>query len=300
MPDMALVTLSKLCNAGVNIVGVVPPDKQNQTYDFFVQFADSFGLRVIDYENSLKEPLFLNKIKALEADIAVVCSYNKLFPPEFLKLTKDGFINTHPSLLPEYRGANPYSHVIINDEKETGVTFHFMDESFDTGDIIAQYKAPVHEHETMGTLFNKLNFLGADALLQVLTYYEKNSVLPRVKQAEGDYKKACSIDIKFGNCLIDWDKPATEIERFIRALNPFICAGTKYRGSYVKIYTSFVQNKNTKELPGTIVHLKDTVGVACKEGLLHIKTLQVGSYLSGDAKDFMKVFNPKVGEKFEL
>lgn len=296
---MALVCLSKLVNAGVNIVAVVPPEKSSPTYDFFMQFALSMNLRVISYDSSLKEKLFLNKIKALDADIAVVCSYNKLFPKELLGLTKDGFINTHPSLLPNYRGGNPYSHVIINDEKETGVTLHFMDESFDTGDIISQYKVPVENNETMGTLFNKLNFLSADTLLHTLNFYEQNSTLPRVKQPEGEYKKANSIDIKFGNNLIDWNKSAVEIERFIRALNPFVTAGTKYRETYTKINTSFAQNKKSKSAPGTICYLKDTIGVACGEGILHIKTLQVGSYVTGDAKDFIDIFAPKIGEKFE-
>lgn len=296
---MALVCLSKLVSAGVNIVAVVPPEKISPTYDFFIQFAQSMNLRIIDYEASLKEQLFLNKIKALDADIAVVCSYNKLFPKELLKLTKDGFINTHPSLLPEYRGGNPYSHAIINDEKETGVTLHFMDESFDTGDIISQYKVPIEKNETMGTLFNKLNFLSADVLLHTLNFYEKNSTLPRVKQAEGVYKKAYSIDIKYGNNIIDWTKPAADIERFIRALNPFVSAGTRYRGAYTKINTAFVQNKKSKLEPGTICHLKDSIGVACGDGILHLKTLQVGSYITGDANDFISIFSPQLGEKFE-
>lgn len=296
---MALVCLSRLVNEGVNIVGVVPPDKFNPTYDFFVKFVNSLGLKVIDYDNSLKEPDFLKQIKALEPDIAVVCSYNKLFPKEFLEVVKDGFINVHPSLLPEYRGGNPYSHVIINGEKESGVTLHFMDERFDTGDIISQYKVSLEKVDTMGTLFNRLNFLAADALMEALVYYESNP-LPRVKQPEGQYKYACTLDVKFGNTMIDWNKPATELEKFIRALNPFISAGTRYRGVYTKVYTSHSQNKRTKHEPGTICHIKDSsIGVACGDGILHIKTLQVGSYVLGDASDFITIFKPKIGEKFE-
>ncbi len=295
---MALVCLSKLVNSGVNIVGVVPPDKSNPTYEFFSKFVESFNLKIIDYESSLKEQIFLTKVKALEPDIAVVCSYNKLFPPEFLALTKDGFLNIHPSLLPEYRGGNPYSHVIINNEKETGVTLHFMNERFDEGDIVSQYKVNVEKFDTMGTLFNRLNYIAADALLEALIYYENNS-LPRMVQKEGEFKKAPTLDIKLGNTIIDWNKSVEEIERFIRALNPFITAGTRYRGVYTKIYTSFVQKKKTKHEPGTICHIKDTIGVACSDGILHIKILQVGSYVLGDASDFVRVFRPSIGEKFE-
>lgn len=296
---MAIVCLQKLVNTGVNIVGVVPPHRENPTYDYFMQFANAYNLPVIDYHHSFKDPVFLNKIRFLEPDIAVVCSYNKLFPKEFLSVTKDGFINIHPSLLPEYRGGNPYSHVIINDEKETGITLHFMDEHFDTGDMISQFRTPIEKHDTMGTIFNRLNYMGADALFEALAYYEVNSTLPRRKQPEGQFKKAPLIDTKYGNTTIDWSKPVVEIERFIRALNPFICAVTSFRNVFVKVYGSQAQLKSHKSEPGTICNIKGTVGVACGDGILHIKLLQVGSYLVGDSKDFITVFKPKIGEKFE-
>ena len=136
---MALVCLSKLVSDGFNIIGVVPPHKSDATYNLMCSFTKSVKLPLITYENSLDEIDFLHKIRQLNADIAVVCSYNKKFPPEFLKTVKVGFVNCHPSLLPQYRGANPYSHVIINDEKDTGVTLHFMDENFDSGNIILQH-----------------------------------------------------------------------------------------------------------------------------------------------------------------
>ncbi len=81
-----------------------------------------------------------------------------------LESVKDGFINVHPSLLPKYRGPNPYSAVILNEENETGVTLHFMDESFDTGDIVAQKKVSLSEVETMGTLFNRTNLIALEML----------------------------------------------------------------------------------------------------------------------------------------
>lgn len=300
MPDMALVCLSRLYQSGVNIVGVVPPEKENNTHSYFVQFATSLGYNVIPYDESLKDEKFLKELKKLDIDIAVVCSYNRLFPPEFLAVAKDGFINTHPSLLPDYRGGNPYSHVIINNEKETGVTLHFMDDSFDTGDIITQCKIAVSKDETMGTLFNKLNYLSAEAILKILAFYEETATLPRFPQPKGEFKKANSIDLKFGNSYIDWTRPASEIERFIRALNPFISAVTKYKNDFVKIYSSSVKNKRTKEAPGTICCVKDTIDVATGDGILEIRALQIGSYVIGDAKDFIKTVEPKIGEKFEL
>ena len=140
MPDMALVCLSKLAAKGINIVGVVPPAKDDPTNKIMIDTAQNLGFDIIDYNISLSDKGFLQRIKNLNADLGVVASFNKRLPKELLQLTKDGFINLHPSKLPDYRGANPYSHVIINGEEESAITLHFMDENFDTGDIISQYR----------------------------------------------------------------------------------------------------------------------------------------------------------------
>ena len=143
IPDMAYIGLDGLLMAGVNIVGVLGPKKDHNMFVDFRNFVISRGLNYIDYEE-LDEPQLIEKIKELDIDAAVVCSFNYKIPQVLLDSTKDGFINVHPSLLPKYRGGNPYSRVIMNGEAETGVTIHFMDEGFDTGDIIAQ--KPYHIH----------------------------------------------------------------------------------------------------------------------------------------------------------
>ena len=95
----------------------------------------------------------LNKVRELQPDVAIVCSFNFLLPKELYEIPKFGTINCHPSLLPDYRGANPYFHVINNNEKQTGITFHYVDETFDTGDIITQIPVDIYENDTMGSLF---------------------------------------------------------------------------------------------------------------------------------------------------
>ena len=120
--------------------------------------ALSKNLNFIEYD-SLKDENFLNTLRDLDIDIAVVCSFNYKIPKVMLDIPKDGFVNVHPSLLPKYRGGNPYSAVIMNGEKESGVTLHLMDEGFDTGDILLQKTFKINPTETMGTLFNKTNFM---------------------------------------------------------------------------------------------------------------------------------------------
>ena len=137
IPDMAYIGLDGLLMAGVNIVGVLGPKKDHNMYYDFKNFVYSRRLNYVDYDE-LDEPQLIEKIRALNVDAAVVCSFNYKIPRILLEATKDGFINVHPSMLPKYRGGNPYSRVIMNGETETGVTIHYMDDSFDTGDIIAQ------------------------------------------------------------------------------------------------------------------------------------------------------------------
>lgn len=298
MPDMALACLSKLVSDGFNIVGVVPPHYSDQTFGLMCNLARSLKLPVITYEKSLDEFDFIRQIRHLNADIAVVSSYNKKFPPEFLKSVKGGFVNCHPSLLPDYRGGNPYSNVLINDEKMTGITLHFMDENFDTGNIIAQKKVAIEKNETMGTLFNRMNYLCAEFLSEFLKQYELNSDISSVPQPEGEFKKAPSISSTNMKNFIDWSQDAVYIERFIRALNPFISAMTNFRGVFVKIYSADYYEKRPKYPPGTICSVKDTIGVATGNGILYIKTLQFGSYMISDAKSFIQKFKPQVGETF--
>ena len=299
MPDMALFCMTKLVAENINIVACVPPPQDHNTYKLFCNCAKNFEIPIVCFENSLKEKPFIDKLKELNIDLAVVCSYGKLFPKEFLEIAKDGFVNTHPSLLPKYRGGNPYSHVIINGEKETGVTFHFMDEHYDTGDIICQQKVRIFDNDTMGTLFNRLNFLGANMLYELLCKYEKGEELPRIKQPQGEFVQAPSIDAASEKVLIDWNKSAIEVDRFIRGLNPFINAGTRYRGNYLKIHTATAENTDSGFKAGTILSTDEKLTVACKKGIIHIKVLQAGSYFIGEAKDFIRLAHCKAGEILE-
>lgn len=297
IPDMAYVCLDGLNMSGINIVGVVGPKKDHQTYSSFKAFVKSRNLNFIDYDK-LDDVFFIQKIKDLNADIAVVCSFNYRVPRILLDSVKDGFINVHPSLLPQYRGPNPYSSVIVNDEKETGVTLHFMDESFDTGDIITQKKVTISKSETMGTLFNRLNILALDMLLEILKKYE-TSKLKHEKQPEGDFKVGSIFPEEA--LFINYEKSAYEIENFIRALNPFILARTNFRGTLVRVLSAEVLDEKLlqKYNSGSIIKIEDNkFYIATGKGLLAITSLQFGSFFAGTSKEFIKILNPRIGEKF--
>lgn len=299
MPDFGSIALERLIKENFNIVGVIVPHKSDPSYNYMKSFALNLNANVIDYEETLKDNDFLNKLSNLDIDIAICCSYNKKIPKELLNIPKDGIINCHPSLLPLYRGANPYSAVIMNDEKETGITLHYMDENFDTGNIITQYTVPIESNETMGTLFNKLNYLSCEIIVKTLKKYEEIGKLDSTPQAKGDYPYAPNINPAKADNYINWEKyDAYSIERFIRALNPFIQAMSTYKGLSIRIHSAFVKNKKVKCKPGSICDINDYLGIATKDGILYIKILQIGTYLICDAKEFIRRFNPQKGERF--
>lgn len=298
IPDMAYIGLDGLLMSGVNIVGVLGPKKDHNMYYDFKTFVQSRRLNYIDYDE-LDEPQLIEAVRALNVDAAVVCSFNYKIPRILLGSTKDGFINVHPSMLPKYRGGNPYSRVLINGETETGVTIHFMDESFDTGDIIAQKPYHIHSKATMGTIFNELNVLGIELLLQVLRAYE-NQPLPRIKQPVGDFVSGKGLSEK--ELFINYNRTAEEIERFVRALNPFILASTTFRGNMMKIMKVEVASDAfcVPHPAGTVAKIEDDkFFIATSKGLVVPTVMQFGSFFMGDSKDFIRIVNPKIGEEFK-
>ena len=298
IPDMAYIGLDGLLMAGVNIVGVLGPKKDHNMYYDFRNFVLSRRLNFIEYDE-LDEPQLIKKVQDLNVDAAVVCSFNYKIPKVLMNSTKDGFINVHPSLLPKYRGGNPYSRVIMNGETETGVTIHFMDENFDTGDIIIQKGYHIHSKATMGTLFNELNVLGIELLLQVLQAYETQE-LPRIPQPNGDFISGKGLDDR--DLFINYNKTAEEIERFIRALNPFLIANTTFRGNMMRIMKAEVAS-DAYCIPhpaGTVAKIEDDkFYIATAKGLIAPTVLQFGSFFMGDSKDFIRIVNPKIGEEFK-
>ena len=298
IPDMAYIGIDGLLMSGVNIVGVMGPKKDHNMYEDFKRFINSRGLNYIDFDE-LDEPQLIQKIKELDIDAAVVCSYNYKIPKVLIEATRDGFINVHPSMLPKYRGGNPYSRVIMNGETETGVTLHFMDSDFDTGDIIAQKPYHIPSKATMGTIFNELNYIGIELLLQVLQLYETQP-LPRIQQPKGEFISGNGL--KNNEIYINYDKPAEEIERFIRALNPFILASTTFRGNMMKIMKAEVAS-DAFCLPhpaGTLAKIEDDkFFISTSKGLLVPTVMQFGSFFMGDSKDFIRIVNPKIGEEFK-
>ncbi len=299
IPDMALVCLSNLFEKKFNIVGVVPPSKNHETYKYFKNFVQEKGLNFIEFENSINGADCIEKVKNLNADIGVVCSYNTLIKKDFLNSTRLGFINCHPSLLPYYRGAAPYFHMINNGEKQGGVTLHFMDETFDTGPVVFQQKFDIAPFETMGTIFNRTTYMISDALIDTLSKIEQGIEIQKIPQEKNEnFIKAPRVG---GNFRIRWNKNCFEIERLIRACNPFYNAFSNFRGVSLKaIKAHAIETKTDSKqeiIFGQILKADENyLIIAAKNGLISLDVFQVGTWGIFTPLDFYYTFSPKIGE----
>ena len=273
MPDLVIYCIQELLLKGKNIVGVITSPKEHVTYKMMENFLRTTGLNHIHHNCNFKDEKLLNEIKTLNPDVAIVCSFNYLLPKELYSIPKFGTFNIHPSLLPNYRGANPYSHVILNRETKTGVTFHYMDETFDTGDIILQRTTPVLSTDTMGTLFKRLNDLSKEMCIELLNMLENEQELPRKKQdTTKEYIKAPKIKELSEQTFINWNDTSDNIERQTRALAPFILTNCHFRDdiftiqyiiSYPTYDTSNFEPGQICSIEGNYIYIATGSGAIC-------------------------------------
>ena len=253
-------------------------------------FAQKEGLFVLDPENLDQKVLEI--LKGLSPDVLVVAAYGKILPLEYLNLAPFGAVNVHPSLLPKYRGPSPIQWVLLKGEKETGVTTFLMDEGVDSGPILLQERVPIEEEDTYSSLLEKLSRLSAQLILKTLEEMEKGTLMP-IPQ---DHQKACytkKIDRSLG--LINWNRPAREIWNKVRALEGWPCAYTFWKGKLLKIWKASLGEG--KGEPGTIIGLKGGIEIACSDGSLIIRELQLEGGKRISSLDFLRGHRLDVGER---
>ena len=179
-PEFAVPSLNKLYEAGYDIVAVVTaPDKpagrgMKLTQSAVKKYALGKNLPILQPEK-LKDPAFIEQVRALNADVQVVVAF-RMLPEIVWNMPPLGTINLHASLLPQYRGAAPINWAIINGEKETGVTTFKLQQEIDTGNILLQQKIPITQTETAGTLHDKMMESGAELLLETPNRLEKGTL----------------------------------------------------------------------------------------------------------------------------
>ena len=301
-PEFSVPTLQCLYDAGHEIVGVVTqPDKpkgRGGAVSFPPVKERALALSLPVYQpRRVREKEFIQTVEQLAPDVAVVVAFGQILPQAFLDIPRYGCINVHASLLPRYRGAAPIQRVVIDGEKETGITIMQMDAGLDTGDMLARERIAIAADETGGSLHDKLMVMGGPLLLTVLKEIEEGRAVRTPQTGETCY--ASMLDKALGN--VDWNDGADRIERLVRGLNPWPSAYTRGNGKTIKLWKAFVRQPQEAEAaaePGTVVRLGETIDVRTGEGVLQISELQLEGKKRMDAAAFLRGAHMQAGDKF--
>jgi methionyl-tRNA formyltransferase len=236
------------------------------------ELALQHGLNTLQPERA-KEEAFQEVVRGLQPDLIVVVAYGQILPKSILSIPKFGAINVHASLLPKYRGAAPIAWAILKGEKVTGVTTMMMDEGMDTGDILLQAEVPIGDEEICERLHDRLASSGAQLLLETLEKMKTGDIRP-IPQ---DHSKATyAPPLKKEDGHIDWGKGAKDIDRQIRAFNPWPGAFTKWGDQLLKIFKGEVKEGGPAGKPGTVAWVgSDFVEVETGKGSFRIQEVQL-------------------------
>jgi methionyl-tRNA formyltransferase len=235
--------------------------------------------------NNLRAEADLVALEALQADLMVVVAYGLLLPARVLAAPRLGCVNIHASLLPRWRGAAPIQRALLAGDAETGITIMQMDEGLDTGPMLHRLRCPIGSKETGGELHDRLSELGARALMEALPGIAAGSLTPEPQDAAG----ACyARKLDKAEASIDWARSAPEIERQVRAFNPWPVAQTGYAGKVLRIWEAKALPGTTGDAPGQVLASgRAGIEVATGDGRLLILRLQLPGKKALTAGDFV-------------
>lgn len=291
-PEFAAVCLDGLLNNHRSIVGIVTQPDRAKGRDLVIlpppvkTLALSKKIPVYQPEK-LDDPSFLDQIRALKPDCAIVVAFGRLLPPVFLDLFPKGAYNLHGSLLPKYRGAAPIQRALINGETETGVTLFKLDEQLDHGPILLQKKLAIDPSDTTFTLFPKMAALASTAILEGISLLEKEpaSLTP---QNHAEATQAPALTKEQGR--INWTKPAVAIVNQIRGMTLWPGAYTSLNGERLKILSATaIPDTNSPAQPGTVLDSSSKIELIIQtgQGRLQINRLQPAAGKPMPAADFL-------------
>jgi len=280
-PQFAVTSLDALIKAGCNIIAVVTaPDKpagrgQKISESAVKQYAVEHGIKVLQPEK-LKNPEFLDELRALNADLQVVVAF-RMLPEVVWNMPPKGTINLHASLLPQYRGAAPINWALINGESESGVTTFFLKHEVDTGDILFTEKVTLTGDETAGELHDRLMYKGAGLLVKTVKGVESGRYKenPQSQLVAGMELKPAPKIFK-EDCLIDWNQPVLSIYNKIRGLNPVPTAYTMLNGKILKIFRAAYETETHDMQAGHfLTDHKSYLKFAAKDGFVSLTEVQL-------------------------
>ena len=294
-PEFAAVPLSKIIEAGYDVVGVVTQEDKPRgrgdkvSYPPVKEEALKHDIEVFQPKR-LRDAESIEWVRSKEPDIIIVAAYGKILPKEIIDMPEYGCINIHASLLPKLRGAAPIQQAVIDGDEYSGITIMRMDEGLDTGDILLQEAVKLAPDETGGSLHDKLMDLGGELILKALGLLEEGKLERTPQSGESSY--AGMLSKQMGH--IDYSKPAVEIERLIRGLAPWPSAFSYLDGKMMKIWKAEVvsddgQDYSSRKNGEIVLVSKDSLCIKTGCDILSVKELQpagkkrmdIGAYLRG-------------------
>ena len=282
-PEFANYSLKKIHQEGFKISCVITAaDKpagrgQKIKMSAVKNYAVANKLPVLQPPN-LKDPEFVDKLKKIDADLFVVVAF-RMLPEIVWDIPPHGTINLHASLLPDYRGAAPINHALMNGEKTTGVTTFYIEKEIDTGKIILQDEVHIDETMNAGMLHDLLMRKGGDLLLKTIRLIARGEDVPTIIQLSESSKKAPKLFPK--DCKICWNNTLEKIYNHIRGLSPYPCAWSEAQGADGKTFQfkifSAEMEKNTHKhsIPSIHTDGNNFLKISVHGGFLVIKELQL-------------------------
>lgn len=313
-PEIAASQLEAILSAGYEVVAVVttpdrPAGRGKQMHSSEVkECAMKHGLPVLQPEK-LKDEAFVEQLRSYNADLFVVVAF-RMLPEVIWSMPPKGTINLHASLLPQYRGAAPINHAIINGETETGLTTFILDKEIDTGAMIMQEKVAIGENMNAGELHDALMHLGNEVIVKTIKMIEEGKVKA---QSQNSVIEKENLTLKHApkifkeDCYIDWNKSGREIYNFVRGLSPYPAAHAKIQNPEgeildLKIYaTEMAPKTNENDSDFSLkTDQKTFLEVVLKDSCIKIleiqqagkKAMQIAEFLRGTrvSEDWKLVF----------
>lgn len=289
-PDFAARHLDALLTSEHQIVGVFtqpdrPAGRGNKLTPSPVKLLAQQHALPVFQPKSLRPAESQQLVADLQADVMVVVAYGLILPQAVLDMPRLGCINVHGSLLPRWRGAAPIQRALWAGDSETGVTIMQMDAGLDTGAMLLKLASPISAADTSATLYSRLAELGPQGLLETLTQLSHGSAQP---QPQDDALATYAEKLSKEEAQLDWSLSAAQLERCIRAFNPWPVSYFYIEEQPVKVWQASVLPHQTGYQPGEVIQAdKNGIQVATAEGILNIQTLQPADKKAMSAQDIL-------------
>lgn len=264
-PALAVPTLEAVAARHDVVAVVTQPDRPSGrgralTPSPVKAWAVERGIEVLQ-PRTLREEGIRDRLAAVRPDVAVVVAFGQLLPPDVLAIPPLGCVNLHASLLPRHRGASPIQAAMLAGDDPTGVTTMLMDEGLDTGPILLTREVPIAAEDTAGTLGRRLGEVGAELVVETLAGLRDGSIRPRPQR---DEDATMTRLIRKQDGLIDWHVPAEQIERRVRAMQPWPVATLVHGHTPIKVWSARIASGAWPDSePGRVLESGERLVVAC-------------------------------------